>query len=251
MRFRLKAFGLHLSGSATALGLLLGTLWFGWYQWPGWYLSSALHIVGIVVMVDLVIGPTMTLVVASPGKRRSALARDIAIIVAVQLIALGYGAYTLWGGRPLYYTFSMDRLEMVQASDLKAQDIATGRRVNPALAPWWYNRPRWVWAPLPDDPKEAASIVTSAITGGPDIIQMPRYFQPWEAGAAQLRARLVRVEDMKFFNGRQRQLLAKRMSELGLKPDAANTMVMWGGGRRLLAVFDSGSVQVRALLAAD
>src|SRR6516162_3072566 len=103
MRFRITAFALHLLGSATALTLVLGALYLGWYRWPGWYLSSALHIVGIVVMVDLVLGPTLTLIVANPGKPRRELVRDVAIIVTVQLIALIYGATTLWGGRPLYY----------------------------------------------------------------------------------------------------------------------------------------------------
>jgi hypothetical protein len=251
MRFRLKAFGLHLSGSATALTLVLGTLWFGWYQWPGWYLTSALHIVGIVVMVDLVLGPTLTLVVASPGKRRIALARDIAIIVTVQLIALGYGAHTLWGGRPLYYTFSVDRLELVQASDLKNDNIVAGRRDNPALAPFWHSRPRWIWAPLPDDPQEAQKIVAAVLQGGPDIIQMPRYFRPWERGLPQLRKQLVKVGEIKNFAPKEKQTLARRMQEHGLSADEANAMVVWGGSRRVLAVFDLGTMQIRALLAAD
>ena len=58
----------------------------------------------------------MTLVIASPGKPRRELARDIGIIVAVQLLAAGYGSATLWRGRPLYYTYSERFLQMVQAS---------------------------------------------------------------------------------------------------------------------------------------
>src|SRR5215472_15827725 len=103
MRFRLKAFGLHLLGSVSALFLVLGSLYLGWYRWPAWYLAGVLHVVGIVVMVDLVLGPTLTLIVANPGKPRAELARDISIIVAVQLLALSYGSFALWGGRPLYY----------------------------------------------------------------------------------------------------------------------------------------------------
>src|SRR6516162_6518077 len=109
MRFRLAAFALHLLGSAGALTLVLGALYFGWYRWPAWYLVSVLHVVGIVVLVDLVIGPTLTLSVANPRKARRVFARDVAIIVTVQLAALVYGAVTLWNGRPLYYTFSVDR----------------------------------------------------------------------------------------------------------------------------------------------
>src|SRR5215469_6252634 len=134
MRFRLTGFALHLLGSAGALTLVLGALYLGWYRWPGWYLVSALHIVGIVVMVDLVIGPTLTLIVANPRKARRVFARDVAIIVTVQLAALVYGTVTLWNARPLYYTFSADRLEIVQASDIEAAEAASAQRSNPSLA---------------------------------------------------------------------------------------------------------------------
>lgn len=251
MRFRLQAFGLHLTGSATALTLVLGSLWLGWYRWPGWYLSGALQVVGIVVMVDLVLGPTLTLIVANPGKRRVELARDISIIVAVQLIALVYGSVTLWGGRPLYYTFSADRLELVQASDLKPGDIATGRRENPRLAPFWYSLPRWIWAPLPDDPEKAREIAVSSAFGGADVIQMPRYFRGWEQGLPELRKRLQRVDEITHFSRAERQTLNSRMTRRGLPVDQPDALVMWGGSRRVLAVFDLETLKVQALIRAD
>ena len=149
MRFRFKAFGLHLLASACALSLVLGGLYLGWYHWPGWYLTAVGRILIIVCSVDLVLGPTLTLIIANPRKLRRTLARDIAIIASVQLVALIYGATTLWQGRPLYYTFSANRLETVQASDLDDEEIARAAKENPAFAPRWYSRPRWVWAPLP------------------------------------------------------------------------------------------------------
>lgn len=251
MRFRLQAFGLHVSGSAAALTLVLGTFWLGWYRWPGWYLASVLHVVGILVMVDLVLGPALTLIVANPLKRRAVLARDVAIIVSVQLIALIYGGITLSRGRPLYYTFSVDRLELVQASDLKPGDIAVARHVNPTLAPWWYSRPQWIWAPLPDNPKEAEKIAAGAIFGGTDVIQMPRYFRPWEQGLPQLRTRLQTLDEMKYFTPAEKQSLKSRMTQLGLPADQANTMVLWGGSRRVLAVFELRTLRILALLRAD
>src|SRR5438270_374712 len=120
MHRRLKAFALHLGASFAVMSLLLGALYLGWYRWPGWYLTGVIHVLWIVPVVDLVIGPTLTLIIASPSKPRRELARDIAIIAVFQIIALVYGAATLWQGRPLYYTYSFDRLELVQASDLHA-----------------------------------------------------------------------------------------------------------------------------------
>jgi hypothetical protein len=253
MRFRLKAFGFHLLGSACALTLVLGGLYLGWYYWPGWYLTAVTHVLLIVGTVDLVLGPTLTLIVANPKKPRRSLARDIAIIATVQLVALLYGAWTLWGGRPLYYTFSANRLETVQASDISDEEIVLAHKENPDFAPHWYSRPRWVWAPLPDDPDKAAAIVKSASFGsGEDVIDMPRYFKPWDAGLPQLSQRLTTVGEIKYFSKSEQKLLQQRMQKLGLDTEKKNALVMWGGtSRRLVAVFDLESLKIRALIRAD
>jgi hypothetical protein len=252
MPFRLKAFALHLLGSAGALTLVLGALYLGWYRWPGWYLSSVLHVVGIVVMVDLVVGPTLTLIVSNPVKSRRLLTRDIAIIVTVQLAALVYGSTTLWSGRPLYYAFSVNSLECVQASDIDASEVALALRQNPSLAPHWYSLPRWIWAPLPDNPDEALGIVNSvSLGGGKDVTDMPRYFKPWEQGLPSLRDRLMRLDDIKELNKREKQYLHARLSADGLTPDARNLLIMWGGSRRVVAIFDPATLRIKALLRPD
>ena len=154
MRFRLKLFALHLSSSAIVLTLILGSLYFGWYRWPGWYLTDVKMVVLVMVCVDVVLGPTLTFIIANQKKSRRELTRDIGIIVAVQLCALSYGSVSLWNGRPLYYAYSEGLLQLVQAYDIDAKEAALGRDQNPAFAPHWYSLPRWVWAPLPNDPDE-------------------------------------------------------------------------------------------------
>ena len=254
MRFRFKAFGLHLLGSACALTLVLGGLYLGWYRWPGWYLTGVLHVLIIVGVVDLALGPTLTGIIANPRKPRRELARDIAVIVTVQVAALIYGAATLWQGRPLYYAFSVNSVSMVQASDIEPGEIALARRQNPLFAPHWYSLPRWVWAPLPDNPQDAAKIVNSAVFGsGKDVVDMPRYFKPWDQGLPQLREQLMRLDDIKQLNQAQRQSLTARMSADGLAPQQRNGLVMWGadGVLRLLAVFDPMTLQIKAILKPD
>ena len=69
MKFRLKAFGLHLLGSTVALTLILGALYLGWYHWPGWYLADVSHVVIVMVGVDLVVGPLLTFMIAARANR--------------------------------------------------------------------------------------------------------------------------------------------------------------------------------------
>jgi hypothetical protein len=155
-------------------------------------------------------------------------------------------------GRPLYYTFSANRLEFVQASDIDRGEISTALKQNPSLAPHWYSLPRWVWAPLPNDPDEAMKIVNNASFGsGKDVIDMPIYFKPWDQGLPKLRDQLSRLDDIKYFSRQEKQTLRGRLSGQGLAPDERNALIMWGGSRRVLAVFDPATLQIKALLKAD
>jgi hypothetical protein len=250
MRFRLKAFGLHLVASATALSLILGALYFGWYRWPGWYLADAARVVLVMIGVDVVLGPLLTLIIARSTKPRRELARDIAVIVVVQLCAMGYGTVSLWNGRPLYFAFSESLLQMVQAYDIDSAQATLGRQQNPELAPHWYSTPRWVWAPLPKDPEESRKIVTAAITGGDDVISMPRYFKHWEDGLPDLRRQLKKVDDVAYFSKRQKETLKERMHAAGLATDELDTMVLIGRGHPLLAVLDPNSAKITGIYTA-
>jgi hypothetical protein len=244
MRFRIKAFSLHLASSATVLTLILGSFYLGWYRWPGWHLTEVTQLVFIMICVDVVLGPTLTFIIANQKKPRRELTRDIGMIVAVQLCALIYGSVSLWNGRPLYYAFSENILQLVQAYDIDAAEAEAGRRENPSLAPRWYSLPRWVWAPLPQNTEESRKIVTSAITGGDDVISMPKYFKPWEDGLPSLRSHLKKVDDVAYFAKSQKAKLKERIRSAGLPDDQANTMPLTGRGHPLLAVFDPATLKI-------
>jgi hypothetical protein len=247
MHFRLKLFSLHLLSSATVLTLILGSLYLGWYRWPGWYLTDVKTVVLVMICVDVVLGPTLTFIIANQKKSRRELTRDIGMIVAVQLCALTYGSVSLWNGRPLYYAFSVNILQLVQAYDIDANEAKLGREQNPSLAPHWYSLPRWVWAPLPQDAEEAKKIVTSTITGGDDVVSMPRYFKPWEEGLPALRSKLKKVDDVAYFAKSEKKKLKDKMKAAGLAADQADTMPLTGRGHPLLAVIDPSSSKIDAL----
>jgi hypothetical protein len=247
MRFRLRALGLHLIASAVTLTFVLGSLYFGWYSWPGWYLADAVTVVVALAGVDLALGPLLTFVVAGPSKPRRALVRDIAIIVVLQLIALSYGAMSLWNGRPLYYAYSEGLLQLVQAYDINAHEFTLARERNSELAPYWYSLPRWIWAPLPPDPNERQRILSSTIAGGDDVISMPRYFKPWEQGLPELRQRLKKVNELGYFSGADKKALNEHIRAAGLPTDQANSMAFTGRGHPLLAIFDPETLRIETI----
>jgi len=204
----------------------------------------------VVVGVDVVLGPLLTFIIASPKKPGRVLARDIACIVVVQLVALSYGSFTLWKGRPVYYTFDGRVLSPTQGIDLQPDEIALAQKTNPELAPHWYSLPRWAWAPKPDD-KTFNAIRTSAVIGGYDVTAMPRFFKPWKDGFPELRKKLQKVDDLAFFSAKGHKALKERLKEQGFDPDAADGLAMTGQGTPLLAVFDLKTLEIKAIVRAD
>src|ERR1700677_4527875 len=251
MKFRLKAFGVHLLCSALALSLVLGVLDRGWYHWPGWYLTESIHLALVMVAVDVVLGPLVTLLIANPRKPRRELVRDIAIIVTVQLVALSYGTTTLWTGRPLYYAFSVNCLEVVQAYDIEPAAASDARKQKLELAPHWYSLPRWIWAPFPQDPQAADRVFQGLMQGGYDIVGLPQYYKTWQEGAAELRNHLQKVSDVRFFSPKQHALLQQRVQAAGFATDQANTIPLTGRGSSLLAVMDPGTLKLLAIIKAS
>jgi hypothetical protein len=246
MRFRLKAFSLHLLSSAAVLTLILGCLYFGWYHWPGWYLTNVSTVVLVMVGVDVVLGPTLTMIIANKNKPRRELARDIGVIVTVQLCALIYGSVQLWNGRPLYYVFSENSLSVVQAYDITSQEADLARSQRAEFAPHWYSLPRWAWAPLPQDQKERQAL-TGTSSGDAAVISMPRYFKPWERGLSALRDQLSKLDDSKFYSAMEKQNLKEHMRAEGVATDEASTLPFTGRSRPLLAVFNRSSLQITAM----
>jgi hypothetical protein len=251
MKFRFRALLLHLSSSAAVMALIMGSLYAGWYRWPGWYLADASQVAAVMLGVDVGLGPLLTFVIASPKKSRGDLGRDVAIIVLVQLVALAYGSVSLWNGRPLYYAFSVNCLSLVQAYDIDKADAVLGRERNPGLAPHWYSLPRWIWAPLPDDPAQSEKIVGSAVSGGADVTAMPIYYRSFSAGLPALRAQLQKVDDIKFFSTSQKKVLKARMQAAGIPPDQMNALAFTGRAHPLLAVFDPSSLKLAATIKFD
>jgi len=240
MKYRLKALGWHFCASTCLLLLIVGTLYLGWYRWPGWYLAGMFKVLPITVGVDAALGPLLTFIIANPSKPLRELARDISLIAVVQLVALVYGTITLWHGRPLYYVYSGRELSVEQGTEFSPAEIALGQQKNPDLAPYWYSLPRWIYVPS----------LPAGTAGNPDPTSMPRYFQPWSNGLPDLRNKLKRVDEWRYFSLAQRDVLKKRLVEQGFGADYAATMPMTGRDVPLLAVFDSKTLEIKALLRA-
>ncbi|PAT41702.1 pilus assembly protein [Vandammella animalimorsus] len=113
-----KAFGWHVLASAAlalaALGLVLGL----WYPHPYRDLSGGVELLGLIIGIDIIAGPLLTLLVYHPQKTRRALLVDFSVIGLLQLLALAYGLSVAVAARPVHLVFEKDLFRVVHASDV-------------------------------------------------------------------------------------------------------------------------------------
>ena len=118
---RLKASGIHL-GISLVIALLAALLVFGlWYPYPYREISGGRELFFIVVIVDVILGPLITLAVFNRAKPWPELRRDLALVALIQLSALGYGLWTVFVARPVHMVFEYDRFRIVHAVDVPEQ----------------------------------------------------------------------------------------------------------------------------------
>ena len=123
---RWKAAGIHLSIS-LAIGLLVGALLFGvWYPPPYFHAAGADELILLLVGIDIVLGPLMTLVIFRSGKR--GLKFDLTVIGLVQAAALVYGLSIVLQSRPVFLVGAIDRFTLVSAGDIEDSDLQKGRQ---------------------------------------------------------------------------------------------------------------------------
>ena len=157
------------------IGLVFG-VWF-----PGAYrqLSGGTELFMLVVGVDLALGPLITLVIFDRRKPRAELRRDVAIVIALQLAALGYGLHMVSISRPVVLALEEDRFRVVAASGVYEKELAEAL---PEFRSLSLTGPRLVRSVTPGAPDKKFESVSLGLSGY-DTGTRPSLWQPWDAGA--------------------------------------------------------------------
>ena len=121
---RLRASTVHL-GISLCIAALAAALVFGlWYPYPYGEISGGRELFLLVVAVDVVMGPLITLAIFNSTKPRRELIMDFTVVGALQLAALGYGLWTVFAARPVHLVFEYSRMSVVHAIDVDADLLA-------------------------------------------------------------------------------------------------------------------------------
>lgn len=172
--FRWKAFGIHLAISLVVLGALLLVLFFFWF--PGYLFDTdgGWQALRVIAGVDIILGPLLTLIAASPIKSRRELRKDFAVIGSIQILALSAGTWLAWDNRPyamLWYDGMVYSLPWSALRDEKA--LPTIRSLGGNSAPYR------VVVDLPFDVDARSAVMKAAVVSGTQPLLDPALYRNW------------------------------------------------------------------------
>lgn len=195
MSSRFQTFLIHLAISALIALAVIGLVFFIWYPAPLHTAVGVTQIFLILLAVDVVLGPLLTLLVYKVGKKT--LVMDLTVIALLQLSALGYGLWTVAEGRPAWLVFAVDRFELVRSLDIDERklDQADLAYRQPSLL-----GPQWVAASNPSDSDERNDLVMESVFGGADLAQRPNLYQPLNTQKNTIKQRVLELSELSEFN---------------------------------------------------
>ena len=109
----------HLVISAVIAAISAVVVFGVWYPMPYRDMLGVADMYFLILGVDVVCGPLLTLVLASPKKSFRERVLDFSLVGVLQIIALVYGMHSVWIARPAVLAFEVDRLVVVTANEIE------------------------------------------------------------------------------------------------------------------------------------
>jgi hypothetical protein len=181
---RWQAAGTHLLISVTIAAAVITVMLGVWYPGPLFEAAGGTGLLYILLGVDVILGPLLTLIVFKSGKR--GMKFDLAVIGTVQIAALIYGCTIVILARPVFIVFVKYQFELATAVELEPADLAAAKYPQFRSPPW--SGPMLVVADMPTDPAEHAKVV-QAMLAGLDLHHFPRLYVPYAERSKEVLAK--------------------------------------------------------------
>jgi hypothetical protein len=185
-----RAFSIHLGISLAIFGLLAYLVVEVWY--PGFFFRTDGGWQGLRLLlgVDLILGPLLTLIVYRTGK--PGLRMDLTLIGIVQASCLAAGVWIVHGERPLAVVYSDGAFYSVTAQSFREMNVPV-----PDLSALPGAYPKWAAVELPKDLDEQGAIRGTMLGSGRLLATLSERYVPFnpEAVDAKEASPLAEITD--------------------------------------------------------
>jgi len=230
---RFRAALTHFALSVLIVVAVFLVVYFLWYPPPLFAAAGGRDLFLIVALVDVTIGPLITLIIFKPGKK--GLKFDLVVIALLQLTALVYGTHVVFEARPVWVVFLKDRFDLVRANQINEAERAKARPEHQQLS---VTGPQVVGARVPTDPDEKFRTSITALAGI-DVSSYPQHYVPYAEIKAEALAKSRSMTELRSLNPEALGAIDAALSSLGRKDEDVRFLPMRAGKRDLTALVDA------------
>jgi len=243
MRTKLALRNLYIS-QAIILAFLIFA-YFVWFPYSFSKLGGFSETALMLIFVDLVLGPLLVFIVYKEGKRF--LRFDINTLLAIQLAAFAFGAYSLYLKHPAYAVFSGDRFSLTNVSNVYPQQHWFKQ-----FKTSFFSSPQFVVTKSPKDHKERNALMFSVLLeSAPDIDKRPEYFHPFTQNIDAVFAKSIPLNQL-FQNNKTKEKLTQFYKQHGGKPsDYAYFPLVGNNKKDMIWVFKRSTAQAIGIIDSD
>lgn len=249
LRHAVQAAGWHLLLSGV-VGALAAAVVFGvWFPYPYRELVGGRELFLIVVSVDVVCGPLLTLVMFNHLKSRRELTLDLSLVALIQLAALTYGMFTVMQARPVYLAFEVDRFRAVTYADIQ-HEVLKPEQGGLQVLDW--GRPKLVGVREPANGDEMLRSLELSL-GGYDPSVRPDWWVSYESVQKRVLNRAKPLAELrKQKTVQQGVLIDEAVKDSGLKEEQLGWLPVTSfQSTGWVALLDKASARIVAFLPID
>ena len=240
---RFKAASLHFALSVLVGAALLGAMLLLWYPAPFFEASGGNHLALLIIGIDVVLGPLMTLIVFDI--RKKSLKFDMAAVLFIQAAALIYGTNIMFQARPAFVVYAVGVFRIAAANELEPELLAQAQHEEFRRPP--LGGPQIVAAANPTDPTEL-STVTFAALSGIDLHVLPKYYVPYADQRTDAARRGRPLAVLKAAAGEDAEAVDRFLAASGRREDSLRFLPLLAKARELTVLVDAESGDVVAIL---
>ncbi len=244
---RLKASAIHLSASLVIAALAAALVFGVWYPYPYRDISGGRELFLLVVSVDVVMGPLITLAVFNRRKPLIELKRDLLIVVLLQLGALAYGLWTVSVARPVHLVFEIDRFRVVHAIDIPPEMLD---KTPPGIVALPVTGPTLL-AVRPFHNNQEGMDATMAALQGAQLGFRPDLWQPYADAIPRVLKAARPVPTLKTRFADSAAEIDRLLSNVGAKPDNVVYLPLVGRNSFWTVFLDPVTAQILATMPLD
>lgn len=228
---RSRAALVHFGLSLLVVGPVFLIVYFLWYPEPLFGGAGGRDLFVTLALVDITIGPLITLIIFKPGKK--GLKFDLATIAVLQVAALAYGTHIVYEARPVWIVFLKDRFDLVRANQIQEHEHAKAQFRELSLS-----GPKLAGARIPKDPDDQFRTMISALAGL-DVSSYPRFYVPYAEIRGEVAAKARPMAELRRHNAGSEADVDRLVAGTGRKEAEIAYLPVRAGKKDLAMVVDA------------